>query len=430
MWKPSKEVLFTEEHAEILRQAGRGTPSPGTIALDFEAHVTFFREQQVAPTGRNDQLPLSVLGPLNERLARPIRHGLQRPVLKSYPHVGGLFLLARASGMLQVGSQNAKPVFQVDEWLWSHWQSLNPTERYCSLLETWLLRATIAILGEHVGIGGGFLDNLYNSTDFLLRITSVALVVAGDKEIETDLRYYPGRFNLGLLELFGLIEIERLPPVEGKGWQIGRLAPTVLGMPLMSLVHDRMVGDRDQLYALVEEEWPAPGRLRPFLLPYFRAWRKTLPLPAERVVRAGAYVFKVTLWYFWCRITIPATDTLFDLAEAIVSAVDFDQDHLFEFRYRDRFGVPVQVADSFWERSGDAGEVSIGALPFRPGGRMTLIYDFGDWWEFEITLERIDPADQRRHAETTDPHGEPPTQYGRWVGPDELDEWEDEGDWD
>jgi hypothetical protein len=104
MRRPSRKPLFSEAHAESLRQAGRGTPSPGTIVQDFEAHVAFFRQERVAPTGQSDQLPLSVLGPLNERLTRPIRHGLQRPALKSFPHVGGLFLLARASGMIQVGT--------------------------------------------------------------------------------------------------------------------------------------------------------------------------------------------------------------------------------------------------------------------------------------------------------------------------------------
>jgi hypothetical protein len=60
-------------------------------------------------------------------------------------------------------------------------------------------------------------------------------------------------------------------------------------------------------------------------------------------------------------------------------------------------------------------EVRIGELPLRPGVTMTYVYDFGDHWEFDVNLERIDPADRRmRTYRILEAHGESPEQYPSW----------------
>jgi hypothetical protein len=45
---------------------------------------------------------------------------------------------------------------------------------------------------------------------------------------------------------------------------------------------------------------------------------------------------------------------------------------------------------------------------------MTYVFDFGDWWEFDVTLEQIDPDMQIKKAVLLQAHGESPEQYPRW----------------
>ena len=43
---------------------------------------------------------------------------------------------------------------------------------------------------------------------------------------------------------------------------------------------------------------------------------------------------------------------------------------------------------------------------------MTYVFDFGDWWEFDVTLERVDPEMLIEEPVVLEQHGEPPSQYG------------------
>ncbi len=44
---------------------------------------------------------------------------------------------------------------------------------------------------------------------------------------------------------------------------------------------------------------------------------------------------------------------------------------------------------------------------------MTYIFDFGDWWEFDVQLEKIETA-KSNYAAIVDRHGESPPQYPDW----------------
>ena len=62
-----------------------------------------------------------------------------------------------------------------------------------------------------------------------------------------------------------------------------------------------------------------------------------------------------------------------------------------------------------------ASEVLIGELSLRPANAMRYLYDFGDNWQFDVKLERIDSVDEK----IKDPvllafHGESPDQYAAW----------------
>ena len=59
-------------------------------------------------------------------------------------------------------------------------------------------------------------------------------------------------------------------------------------------------------------------------------------------------------------------------------------------------------------------EVLIGEVPLRIGQTMTYIFDFGDWWTFDVTLEQVDPDGGNPGPRILETHGEPPEQYPSW----------------
>jgi hypothetical protein len=53
----------------------------------------------------------------------------------------------------------------------------------------------------------------------------------------------------------------------------------------------------------------------------------------------------------------------------------------------------------------------IGELPMAEGGLMTMIYDYGDCWEFKIKLEEIRPAGAAKRPRVIEKRGKAPAQY-------------------
>ena len=198
--------------------------------------MTFLKGRELSVTSKQ-QLPLRVLHEINALLARPIQLGLKRPVQKSFPHVHVLYLLVRASGLTCVEGTSKKPRLVVDDAVYQLWKSLNLTERYCTLLETWVLRGHPEIIGEDKRRMFVVPETFREWRDFLLGIPDEGLQIAGNTEVEGWLRYLPGWNNLGLLELFGLLSVQHGSPLPEKGWCIERIRRTPLGDALTALLH-------------------------------------------------------------------------------------------------------------------------------------------------------------------------------------------------
>jgi len=128
------------------------------------------------------------------------------------------------------------------------------------------------------------------------------------------------------------------------------------------------------------------------------------------------YIFKVSWGRVWRRIAIAGQDPLDRLAHVIIDAFAFTADHLYQFSYRNRFGVLVRINHPLLETGPPlTSEVRIGDLPLRSGEAMTYVYDFGVQWHFDVQLERLDPVDQTLgQARILEAHGEAPVQYP-WV---------------
>jgi len=405
----ASKLEFKRSHARLLQRQHITEVEPGSILHDFESLLRYVRKQPLRVTGTH-QLPLSSLQEINARLYHPLKLGLTRPQQKSYPPIHGLYLLLRASGLTYLDETGSKPQLMVDQELAAHWEMLNLTERYGTLLETWLLRAHPEIVGERAhAFFHDIPENYDNWLSLFIRLTT------RPDEMPDYLQYTPGWHNLGLLELFGFLEIEQGAPVPGEGWQITALRSTPFGEALLTLLHTEFFSDLQRVLALATEGDIPPGLLQPLLRPYFPAWEQTLPLPTENPFREGSHIFKVTLWKgLWRRLAVPAEAALEQLASAILNAYNFDHDHLYDFRYKNRLGIEEHIYHPYMDEGPWVSAVRVGEIPLQPGQRMTFLYDYGDQWEFEVRLEGIHPADTEVKIRVLEAEGEAPEQYPQW----------------
>lgn len=393
----------------------------GSVIRDFETLLDFIGPEGGVVSDQYHLLPLRRLPDLNARLIRPLQLDLRRPQQISYPAINGLYLLVRANGLVYIDQTRSKPVMRLDLPALQSWASLNPSEKYFTLLESWLLRGDPKIIGEHSHLGW-MTDRIRSWAYLFERIPPEGWPISGNNEAEASLRYTPGLYNLALLELFGLIVIQHLPPEPGGGWRIGRLYRTPLGEAVLYLLVEHFEQEINYLNDPTEED-VNPGCLQSVFQPYVPQWQNNLVFP-EVGFQEGLFVFKVSLGRDWRRIAISARSLLDDLSLAILNAFDFDDlDHLYRFSYPNRFGSVMKVNHPDLEEMPWTSKVRVGDISLRPGATMIYLFDFGASWNFEVKLEGIEPVDpQISQAVVLESQGRAPAQYD-WVE-DEKDEEE------
>ena len=152
------------------------------------------------------------------------------------------------------------------------------------------------------------------------------------------------------------------------------------------------------------------------------------------------FIFKVALAgakRVWRRIAVRGSQTLDDLHGAIFVAFDRDDEHLYSFyfpkpgskgraRIRDAQEYTCSyAAKGAWGnepgvKTTDAKLTSLGLTPRR---KFYYLFDFGDEWWHEITVEQTDaPAEKGQYPRILETHGASPPQY--------PDADEDEEDWE
>lgn len=167
-------------------------------------------------SGVHQLLSMKLVPALNEQMTRPLEVRLQRPQLKSFPHLNGLYLLLRGSGLARLETVGKQRLLRLDEEALGAWRQLNPTEQYFNLLETWLWRASEDLIGERDPF-----TPLFKCLSFLQHLPPAGAPIAGTRE-EEGIRYYPGLYNLALLEEFGFLEIAHGKTALGGGWRVER----------------------------------------------------------------------------------------------------------------------------------------------------------------------------------------------------------------
>jgi len=405
-----KRIPFKARHKRLLQQQPFTATTPGPIVHDFDALLDYVYARPLPVTG-TQQLPLRVLPEINARLHRPIQLGLQRPQQKSHPAIHGLYLVLRASGLTYLDHTRASPHLCVDDALYAAWKGLNPTEQYCALLEAWLLRGYPDIVGER-GRPFALPENCSKWVYFFQRLPHKGRAYTS-KEALLELSSTPGWHNLGLLDLFGCIEIRPGAPVAGQGWQIAHLDRTPFGEALLALLATTFFATANRHLDFEQAEPLPPGTLQPALRPYIPQWEHLLPAPDETTFRDGLHIFNVALGKgLWRRLALPAKSTLDELARLILHAYAFDSDHLYRFSHQNRYGLLRHINHALLEEGPWTRDVRAGDVPLMVGQTMTFLFDFGDQWEFEVTLEAVDTDPAASQApRVLERRGKAPQQY-------------------
>jgi hypothetical protein len=156
------------------------------------------------------------------------------------------------------------------------------------------------------------------------------------------------------------------------------------------------------------------GELQVELQEFFPEWQQNLCLP-EIEIQEGTYIFKISLGNVWRRIAIPGIMVLDRLSDVILNSFQFDHDHLYRFIYKGRIGKEMYVNHPYVEDAPFTDEVTVQEVPLRIGASMTFLFDFGDNWQFNVQLERIDPVDPKlKKPKVLEKKGTPPEQYPSW----------------
>ncbi len=422
---------LTAAGEQLLREQTIDEHGPGTILSDFAVLLDYLATHKVAAGGKNQLLPINILPELNALLARSIDVRLKRPVQKSFPHLNGLYLLLRVTGLVRLVAEGKARLLTPNAMLCQTWRAMNLTEQYFTLLEAWLLHGSTEILGERDSQGA-----LSKVMGLFGRLKKGRINVGGSKDWDVNtLRYIPGWHNLALLEMFGWVKITTGKTPAGEGWTIKSITPTAWGLAALELILRSQPDGQallSQMFAasfLLFDDEPEPSdkaefnALQPMFQPYFPAWQNILKLEIHQFT-AGIYTFKAVLKRYaaWRRITIPGDFVLENLSDVILYAFDFDNDHLHEFTYRNHFGRTVRAGHSYMEEKITSADVRIGEVPLTPGETMNYLFDFGDSWEFDVTLESIAPPDPKvKETHIIETHGKAPGQYPDWDD-DEDDE--------
>jgi hypothetical protein len=380
------ELVVTETEEALLREQTITATTPGTIVQDFETTLAFVGDGMPV-SGKLHHLSLKLLGDLNQRLSHPIAIELKRPQQKSYPNIHGLYLLLRATGIADIVVKGKQAKLVLNAEVHGSWQQLNPTEKYFTLLEAWMLRGHPQMLGEERSGPFAMGDRCLKVWPQLSHSRSHTFKDYTQQETYT---YWPGFYNLLLMEMFGMVTITHGKPDKGKGWRMEKLEVLPWGDALMKVLYSLYMSSGFTWQSAIDPT-QAFGELQPMLQSYFPEWQNNLATVSFDF-RPGRHIFKVSLdKTIWRRIAMPGDATLEQFGCLITNSVDFDRDHLDQFTYSLPNGRTVEATHPWADGDLSTDEVKIGELPLREGSTMEYLFDFGDCWQFDVVLETIEP---------------------------------------
>jgi Plasmid pRiA4b ORF-3-like protein len=407
---------LAEQTRQSLKAQEISATAPGTILRDVQTLIDLIGPAGVPTKSKQGNLPTAALSELNLRLSAPIELCLERPLIRDYPNIAGIYILLRVLDLVW-----AKPGrLCLNQEALSFWSDLNPTEKYFALLEAWLFYAEDAVLGASAW---RVFDQFSSNLEFLTERVSCRCWRTFTEACHTyEFRGGISTWNVQLQARLGLIEIQPRPLAgrltKTRGWLLKKAKRTPWGEAVGWAISELLTQgeEEDEWFSFVRPKKARFGFLQPAFAPHFPDWKRTFRV-AKIKRHPGRYIFKVVIEPrrcapAWRRLAVPGTFSLDSLAMAILKAFDFiDMDHLYEFRFRDRCGKLRLYYHSYCDEGPWADEIDLEQADLVEKQVIKFRFDFGDNWQFTLHLERIEPSADQADIEVTGSEGKSPVQY-------------------
>ena len=422
---------------------------PTPLVKDFLAFVGYLKEKRATLTAGNEFINGRALYEVNGMMSDPAPDATPRTRQTLYPLLHLFYHLALAGKLFRKATAGKNKLALEPTGRLSLYEDLRPAEQYFFLLETfWVDTDMKKLLAD---------DGRRFWYQHILWLTALLnSPPAGGFEAEWQQRLLGMLFGLEHLILyfaaFGLCEAVPAPAEKGmprSRMRLKSVAPTPFGLTLLPI----LTNERDFIHwnlptrrqecgewnaqpggPLEDEEgfqeWMAefsdgeaeikpyhgtPGE--PFFKPFVPllaegALAQTLTREKPRFVD-GTYCFKVALRRdLWRRIEVSASHTLLDLHYAIQNAYRFDDDHLYSFFMDGQAWSDDKLTSPYDDEGPHVDEVHIGDLGLEVGQRILYLFDYGDEWRFQVTLEEIrEEGSKPRKPKIVEQKGRAPEQY-------------------
>ena len=443
---------------------------------DFMVFCNYLDQRKPKLSDRKSVLGKNDLFAINKMLVNKKEVSAPNYMQESYPIIDLMFNIV-ILGKLYVKSGDEKgKVFLASTERKVEFDNLNLFEKYVFILETfWTLY-------DFKGISHDVNNCINDIVDCLQKSTPGKELKKGafSKRKDFDLAFSSNSVLIHYFGFFGLCRFTLLPQ---KGKTADRfqdsikvVIPTILGVNLCNILNvlkivawnqpyldeygslmsnilkdilddhdfegediededfeDEDIEDEDSVDSIEDEDGDQNEVERmPFfmiLMPIFPddVLNGTVTADVRKSIK-GNYIFKVSLAKtVWRMISTGFSNSLDDLHLAIQDAFDFDNDHLYSFfmdgrRYsRDRYESPNCEDGPY------ADEAIIGELGLYTGQKILYLFDYGDSWEFEVQLLKINEGEEPvKEPLVIDSKGEAPEQYPSWVDEDDEEEEDDE----
>lgn len=377
-----------------------------SILTDFQILLDFIGSDGELVSKKQLVFSASTLLELNLLMTKPINHKKTRPQLTTFPHIAIVYKCAHLLRFFHFTDKGARKQINLNPAALESWKKLNPVEQYFTLLAKWLY------------------GDKEDSLDFLAPINRIARFRQDwiDRRRfsfqEILKKEYKISIFLAGIELFGFADITHGKPDSDGNWKITSIKQTEMGKFAFEIILKELLSLNDNFLAtLFMEKETNKKNLFDVFRPYYPDLKNNFQLQTEAQNRTGVHIFKVSLHRSWRRIAVTHSTTLEELADLILQAFNFENDHLHNFEFIDISGHKREYSHP--DNRGDehfTDEVTLSKLPLNINGSMKFIFDFGDWWEFNILLEKVDNNFEldESSAKLLEMKGKAPEQYPDW----------------
>ena len=388
------EFYVPENYQEIIDNS--------TIVKDFEIFLNLAKENKLELSKSNILTNKSCIL-LNEEINRKIYFESQRPNLKSFPNVIGLFISFVQTGMSEITHIGKKKFLSVNQDLLNQWETFSELEKYFYLFSVVFSGVNFDIINESIAAFTYIvvLDDLFKGN-------------IKSRKLSGFYDGYETKTLVLLAEMFGLIKIKDSLSKDKKKWMISDIENINHTYKTFKSIHNLIVEFLNQLIEdcnkIAEVEFFAKKIQN--TIPEFKKRLKFEPTPKQ-----GAYIFKASLLKASRSIEIDTNASVDELCRTIIKAFNFDLDHMYELSYKDRFGSIIRYtgAPDLSVRDYHEGSFTFDAkikdLDLKENQELNFLFDFGDCWDFDILLQSIDESRTDIKTKIIETKGKAPEQY-------------------